>query len=522
MVSRSVHAIAALLLVSCSTAAPPSRDPFGPSLESARQNAPQIFNAIHNAMRQFGSSLHHNGMSFFPATIPAGTMLYHGATTPKIPDTLEWLAFEVEHAENFARGYRRPNQTRGFAQSQENGQRPLQNWAHSEKEEYVTFRSSSMAHVFDDGWHGNEPAWEPGYFHIYQAVRPLNVLYLDGMAAGKTNMGTNDAEDFILSSNKSRGGYEDYIRAADLCTWSKQWGVDGLIRMEPGFEVIYCDFHDGGLLQVAANRRGPIDGSKEYLIFKMFEWIQAASKRYRGIGGNRVQVDYSSMVSAFFYPVNLTNPNATRSEHPRLVFATESELAAIKGHVERTVIRSWEGVKSAVDWQGVTDMIVTRYSDRLSLMAATKSIKDMKLLLSHLLDGYIHRQDDGFDLHAAQQRCRRHYLDGFAPVTPEENLMHAGIDSTAKLICETLFEAHALVVENPSADESSVQTAVRMAQDLMDTLRWPEWKLCGACQVDEVCFVAMWPFGNVEDHYSPSCQNATTAFARNSYWRYNW
>jgi hypothetical protein len=43
-----------------------------------RENAHYIFNAIHGAMRQWGSSLKHNGMSFFPATIPNKTLFYHG------------------------------------------------------------------------------------------------------------------------------------------------------------------------------------------------------------------------------------------------------------------------------------------------------------------------------------------------------------------------------------------------------------------------------------------------------------
>lgn len=62
-------------------------------------HANHIFNAIHNSMRQFGSSLHHNGMSFFIATVPAGTHLYHsGMYDDKAVQGTEWLAFEPEHA----------------------------------------------------------------------------------------------------------------------------------------------------------------------------------------------------------------------------------------------------------------------------------------------------------------------------------------------------------------------------------------------------------------------------------------
>ena len=41
-------------------------------------------------------------MSFFLATIPAGTELYHGRGSNATVKGFEWLAFEPEHAMNFA------------------------------------------------------------------------------------------------------------------------------------------------------------------------------------------------------------------------------------------------------------------------------------------------------------------------------------------------------------------------------------------------------------------------------------
>ncbi|GME41557.1 hypothetical protein BKCO1_320003 [Neofusicoccum parvum] len=45
------------------------------------QNANHVFNAIHSSMRQWGSSLNHNGMSFFLASVPEGTQFYHGRSS---------------------------------------------------------------------------------------------------------------------------------------------------------------------------------------------------------------------------------------------------------------------------------------------------------------------------------------------------------------------------------------------------------------------------------------------------------
>lgn len=53
-------------------------------------------------MRQWGSSLDHNGMSVFFATVPAYTEFYHGSSSSQPINGTQWLAFEPEHALNFA------------------------------------------------------------------------------------------------------------------------------------------------------------------------------------------------------------------------------------------------------------------------------------------------------------------------------------------------------------------------------------------------------------------------------------
>ena len=73
-----------------------------PDLAAARRNAFRIFNTVHSAMRQFGSSSNHNGLSFFLATVPEGNLFYHGRHSPSRPDSFDWLAFEVEHGYGFA------------------------------------------------------------------------------------------------------------------------------------------------------------------------------------------------------------------------------------------------------------------------------------------------------------------------------------------------------------------------------------------------------------------------------------
>jgi hypothetical protein len=42
------------------------------------QNTNYVFNTIHPALRQWGSSLNHHGISAFIARVPAGVKFYYG------------------------------------------------------------------------------------------------------------------------------------------------------------------------------------------------------------------------------------------------------------------------------------------------------------------------------------------------------------------------------------------------------------------------------------------------------------
>ncbi|KAI0377098.1 hypothetical protein F5Y04DRAFT_265019 [Hypomontagnella monticulosa] len=464
---------------------------FGPTLGSARENGPQIFNAVHNAMREFGSALNHNGMSLFPGIIPEGVLLYHGRFTKEEPELFDWLAFEIEHAESFARGGWRypPNRTLSIPLQDE--QRP--------------------------------PIFAPksGYLHVYQADRPLNVLYIDGTAAGKTDMGTVDTQDYLLAVNRSRDSWNDWQRAKGLCELAQEWNIDGFIRMEPGFEVIYCNFTDG-LRPVSTYQQPDMDdlGRVNDSRIAMFEWVKAAAQRYNGIGSSRVVLDYSSMVSAFFYPLNLTNPDPKRPELPRLVDASDDEMRVVREHVANSMARSIASKNAPLDWQGVTDMITTRYAQRLPFISRSNSINVIRNEVNNLLNVYIDYSDTDDGLSSAQKRCAQFYLQPTRVRTPEDELIYAAIEATATTICTALFEVRRLVIEDTEIDETSAIDATRnIISDLMDTLRWPEWKECGPCQPDEVCFVAMWPFGDVEDHFNPSCRNFWSILGRHNYWK---
>jgi hypothetical protein len=99
------------------------------------------------------------------------------------------------------------------------------------------------------------------------------------------------------------------------------------------------------------------------------------------------------MVSAFFYDVNLTNPDASRPELPRLVNVTRDERREIKTRV-REVVATRHARSDSINWQGVVDMIVSRYSDRLLLLVNTTA-EVSRPLVNAMLNSYIDWVDAG-------------------------------------------------------------------------------------------------------------------------------
>ena len=333
-------------------------------------NGFHIFNAIHSAGRVFGSSLNHNGYGFFPAVIPEGTVLYHGSRLTKPPTDVQWLAFEIEHAETFAISKR---QTRGGKAPvdgvKDESQKPLE----SEREE----------------WNSR------GYLQTYVAAKDLNVLYIDGMSAAKSKIGPLDSQDLILRGNKT-GSWDDYMdegpRARDICELITPWGYDGFVRMEIGFELVQCDFSNGLKLVDVTRTIMPDDfiGKDDLYLYLL---ARSISDQFDGLGKDRLRIDFSSMVSAYYYPIPVAGTDPERPGLHRLDAAPLKDLLEIQKHVESV---SREPRRFTVNWQAVTDTVVSRFSERLSFMTSEaisnqQFVTDLQKLVLTYFDALIAR-----------------------------------------------------------------------------------------------------------------------------------
>ena len=512
--------------LSSSVHSPPVTHPRPSTTIPVYKNANHIFNAIHSSMRQWGSSLNHNGMSFFPAHLPAGTELYHGTGTPDVVEGTEWLAFEPEHALNFAwesgePPFPPPSPTNNDSEDQH---RPSTKWildgdlSRVLMQETVETGQDGAYQRLDDGVQSSLhrsgrplprkfPDLRPGWLHTYVMKHDLRLVYLDGMSAAKSNKGTLDSQNFIL--DREGDPWPDYLRALRMCgmaagAWNGR--IDGFIRMEHGFELILCDFKSSAdLIRVErANETFPI-GNDDENVMAFFLFIKAITARYHGIGMRRTLLDYSRMVTAFACDIELFTD---QTELPRLNHISKEDYAKILADLSEKVMNNdYEPASQWTDWQAVADMIVTRYSDALHELAYSpfyESKRRLDLEITLLMRPFIDFDKRNTALEI--QRCASHFI----PLNYTSSIASTAVTYISDRICSTFFLAAAM---------QSLNEARRSFQDLVEYLKWTSWKECRGCKHDELCFTAIWPYGNKEDHTNPSCKNGTEIMGRWDYWR---
>ncbi|KAL6886091.1 hypothetical protein GGI43DRAFT_418477 [Trichoderma evansii] len=522
--------------------ASPTAEPIHPNHDSAKANANHIFNAIHSAGRQWGSSLNHNGFGFIPVTLSAGTLLYHGSFSKNPPEDLEWLAFEVEHAENFVRTARHPPKPpKG---PPEHGEQP--------HEPSSPQKPLGQPEMNDSPDRGSETRTR-GYLQTYQTTRDVQLLYVDGSGAAKSPIGTLDSQDYVLFPNSSWEWHNfpsEIQRAKAMCDMITKWGWAGIMRMEIGYEIIWCDFNTD--LQHESSMRSliPEERLKEEDFLGTYLWTRAVAERYDGLGGDRVKVDFSSMISGFFFPINISNTDPERPDLIRFKAAKEEHRWQIRTYLQKV----FAGPRRFnVNWQGVVDMIVTRFSKRLAAMVSAHVSADIFIgELEHTVLTYYEApslpgdvtlaadDDDRNKTAEAIDRCAKNYLKpaqlSRQNWTLQDDLIHTALSVVMQHICNDLYVARSILLQvapdtstdayfidksiNNNDMDKAVNQSRAIVRNLVDELAWTTWRKPQLCAEDEVLTTVMWPFGNSEDFYNPGCVSFKEITEdRRGYWK---
>ncbi|TKA33610.1 hypothetical protein B0A50_00446 [Salinomyces thailandicus] len=577
------------------------------------QNANHIFNAIHSSMRQWGSSLNHNGMSVFLATVPQDVELYHGTDSETRINGTEWLAFEPEHAMIFARGRHGPppdrdgeryppgshpqsHDSHGGPQSdhehedryppppspppgppdQSEGQRfqhpppPPHHFGHEEDErrnewepEHLGDALAEQRPIFQSRAEGEEPH---GYLHTYRTKHPLRLLYVDGQSAAKSEKGTLDVQDMVLlhqnppeeavfvakygmidrhedadrhsppsgpqpnhdKEKYSRGQGRPHFpprsekrlgpphggplgegqRAERLCQLAQteyEDRIDGILRMEGGFEIILCDMAKHldviSIARTKPDAGGPGPGRDDG---DMLAYYRAVAARYDGIGAGRVTLDYENFVSLFAID------NAVffdESRRPRVRNETKI-VAPVKEAIKAMALKDASG-DVGKNWQAITDMVVARYADPIAYLASGElnQLHDFKAEADHAMRPFI----DYGDRNTAREieRCSIQHLPSTAPSNANQGKpAYDSIHAVTSVLCRTLSAV---------GEIDTLAHGVSMLRGLKSWLGWTTWKRCRGCAEHEVCFLPIWPAGSAEDFEHPQCRSHVSG-GPGTYW----
>lgn len=197
--------------------------------------SPLIFHSVFGLLQQWPNTFFPNGHTVAPCLVASGTSLYHGRRGENLPPSPEWLAFDAEY-------------------------------------------SYAMA-----------GAGESSVLLTYRLTRAVPCLYFDGASASLADDGAMDVQELVihkdsahvpdqsrlgrlshsatapvssLREEKDRPRWDplnaEYNRASGLCDMIEQhglggagWGYEGIVRMNAGFEMIWCNFSSPSLKVVS-------------------------------------------------------------------------------------------------------------------------------------------------------------------------------------------------------------------------------------------------------------------------------
>jgi hypothetical protein len=157
---------------------------------------------------------------------------------------------------------------------------------------------------------------------VYGTKRTLNIIYFNGQSATLTPEGHSTRK---WRAPPYNAVYDDDQRALDLCELVADLGIDGVVRMDAGFEVLVCDYSAAHIrelfvanitvpgnwrmrkdktLSQGPNRQPPHGFGIALSEQGSHEWLGSATWHYghQGEGGpseRRVKLDICRMVSFY-------------------------------------------------------------------------------------------------------------------------------------------------------------------------------------------------------------------------------
>lgn len=445
-----------------------------------------VFETVNSLLQHWPNTRYRNGHTMVPGVIPKGTLLYHGAVNDTIPTVPEWTATDPEHSVLFCQG-----------------------------------------------------SPDTGCWHLtLAAIRPLKVLYFDGTSAGNTLNGTLDTQDIIAWGElRPDWRFKEDQRLMDLCKWGAPYAVDGYVRMEMDFEVMLCDFTAGlevvswSHLASLVEPVSTVPRIPNFLLFRMFEAMQAGSWHNRYPGDTRINLDLAGIIS--LYDTTLapslvgSRDGQERCDHG-IGAISSADIEAVRRSVSRT-LKPDQGDISGIDWKTLFRVIVERYSERFDLMdyllnsendtTVDRALK-VHVQLRVMLTPYIfhstvppsasHDSSNSWATPVFKACGTAHtssIVSYISSLNLSERLLLHAVQETTREICRVITKMWAsgvlagLDIYLPRDSTPDAAQMVRLMGSwrqelsaLMTWLDWSVWVRCRpACGPEEMCYLPSWP-----------------------------
>ncbi|KAA1083613.1 hypothetical protein PGT21_001468 [Puccinia graminis f. sp. tritici] len=486
------------LITRTSCSAPEQLIISSPDTSSPVDNSNLIFASFAGLLQQWPNTFAYSGHSIIPGLIPRSTLLYHSRHDPSGPPTegLEWLAFDPEMS--YSIGSHRP------------GQLDL---------------------------------------YTFVADRALRVIYLDGQSASLGTPGFMDAQYALINASvpkdfPDKGRYleAEYARATELCKIGDKYGFEGVVRMNTGFELIWCDFKKGIHLLDMVNATDPY--SAKISPFKIINQVNSNSdlpdKRPvpQSPFYSRASWSFSSSGARHFFPPGevrvILDPagfisfydgleslefkrqadgtsSGPRSRH-RLYGISSEDAKTVRRRLvevlERKNFEDWRMDPGQSDWRSLVLIIVERFSppirelryllNRADLSATKKAIEVRGLAYDIIMPSLDFSEWDHQDLDWLSRgirRCTSTYTSARQQLPELNHSIHIiiqAIEGTLGRICQTIYSLFSQTIQlslplEPSFSfnstlESLAQSKIPIWHEQVKVLQkwlgWPTWDHC--------------------------------------------
>lgn len=392
------------------------------------------------------------------------------------------------------------------------------------------------------------PLLGASYLYTLRNTEPLDkLIYLDGSSAAKTDSHSGEMDQQLILSRQLDPDQRVSERAAaeKICKWGKLFGLQGVIRLEIGFEIILCDFYDK--IELVSNvtlhdaallgnlpKEPPFAGTDlekkrmelmdKWELMGGIDWLAAGSRINEG--EPRILLDFSGLVT----PLNKTyidrDPYKRRLNH-----LPESHKEAIISLLE-SYLKKGVNPFERTNWETVTKSITEKFAPFLLSLNNTLLIFEYESNLGNLgpaieaatenitskLFNFFRRYSDDDLANWDEKR------DNFLRVALSDYVYHTYeltselevliLSSIYKITSEILYTLRDLfetarnaipdLYVDPRDDHyDQIRDELLNRKEslnlLLRVLSWPIFARCSkTCGWDEVCYVPTWgpsPFG---------------------------